>query len=511
MNLTGAHLVIPAAVVKELSGFKRERSERGKAALEVLKRLRALSERNNSDFGLSDEFLDDPNYESWTDYEIRPGQMLSISPAGYILQDDAYFQLKNADMDEQVILAVITIDWLVEMTDHFCSTDNGQSKNDCVERNVILLTKNNERAVLAGVYGVKTARFGYELPQPYTGRREVVVPKRLFEIFYESRGVSQEFFAKTLPNQPPLVANEFVIFSLEDASEYPRDFRPEEFQHVGRYDYGLGAIVGLKYIESFPVPVKNVGQAIYAEALMNPTIAAVICTGPAGSGKTFMSTVYGYAACQAGQFIGVTVVPCEASSRIGALPGGLNEKMDPEVQPFKNALRNYLLNEDSEYRRELKALRKFGASCKRSSRGDDSCEKKASSRSLKNRLEDHVELIWSNWFTNIPIENARGRDFAYEIALYDEFQDQNVAQADTLIKRIGQHGKIILTGDINQIHAPYLDAGNNGITYATRQLYDNSMVAQVCFTEEEVVRHPLVQAIAERQRAERIAQQRYDN
>ena len=122
-----------------------------------------------------------------------------------------------------------------------------------------------------------------------------------------------------------------------------------------------------------------------------------------------------------------------------------------------------------------------------------------------------MELIWSNWFTNIPIENARGRDFAYEIALYDEFQDQNVAQADTLIKRIGQHGKIILTGDINQIHAPYLDAGNNGITYATRQLYDNSMVAQVCFTEEEVVRHPLVQAIAERQRAERIAQQRYDN
>ena len=124
-------------------------------------------------------------------------------------------------------------------------------------------------------------------------------------------------------------------------------------------------------------------------------------------------------------------------------------------------------------------------------------------RSLKSRLKDHVDLIWDNWFSSVPIDSARGRDFSYEMAIYDEFQDQNAAQADTLIKRIGTEGKIILTGDIEQIHAPYLDRENNGLVYASRQLFDNPMVAQVHFTEDEVVRHPLVQEIAKRQKAEK--------
>ncbi len=107
---------------------------------------------------------------------------------------------------------------------------------------------------------------------------------------------------------------------------------------------------------------------------------------------------------------------------------------------------------------------------------------------------------------NIPIENARGLDFTKELAIYDEFQDQNPAQADTLIKRLGQDGKIVLTGDLEQIHAPYLDAFNNGLTYASQLLYNNPMVARVHFTEDEVIRHPLVRMIAERQKAQRIVE-----
>ena len=103
----------------------------------------------------------------------------------------------------------------------------------------------------------------------------------------------------------------------------------------------------------------------------------------------------------------------------------------------------------------------------------------------------------------IPIENARGRDFAYELAIYDEFQDQSVSQADTLIKRLGADGKIIITGDIDQIHAPYIDPSSSGLAYASRQLMNSPMVAQVCFTEEEVIRHPLVKMITQRQKAEK--------
>ena len=234
---------------------------------------------------------------------------------------------------------------------------------------------------------------------------------------------------------------------------------------------------------------------------MDPNFAAIICTGPAGCGKTFMATVYGYSACKNGDYIGVTVIPCESHSKIGALPGDLGEKMDPEIQPLKNALRNYLLISDSRLKKELETLRKYGADSKpkkgAESPDDDSCSGK---RSIKAKLADRVDLIWENWFSSIPIENARGRDFAYELAVYDEFQDQTISQADTLIKRLGDDGKIIITGDIEQIHAPYLDRTNNGLVYASRLLYNNPMVAQVCFTDEEVVRHPLVKIVATRQK-----------
>ena len=107
------------------------------------------------------------------------------------------------------------------------------------------------------------------------------------------------------------------------------------------------------------------------------------------------------------------------------------------------------------------------------------------------------------FFHNIPVEKAQGLSFSYELVLYDEFQDQNAKQADTLIKRLGTNGKIVITGDIKQVHAPYLDSSNNGLVYASQLLYDNPMVAQVHFTEEEVIRHPLVKLVAERQKASR--------
>ena len=215
-----------------------------------------------------------------------------------------------------------------------------------------------------------------------------------------------------------------------------------------------------------------------------------------------MATVYGYQACKVGRYIGVTVVPCASQSRIGALPGDLNEKMDPDVQPLKNALRNFLLKTDKASRAELKDLQLHGAKvpkpkCNPDTSDDDSEEDE---RSINQKLRDKVSAIWDAWFTNLPIENARGRDFSYEVAIYDEFQDQNATQADTLIKRLGTDGKIIITGDTEQIYAPYLDAGNNGLVYATQLLYDNPLVAQVHFTENEVVRHPLVKMVVERQK-----------
>ena len=68
-----------------------------------------------------------------------------------------------------------------------------------------------------------------------------------------------------------------------------------------------------------------------------------------------------------------------------------------------------------------------------------------------------------------------------------------------LIKRLGEDGKIVITGDIKQIHARYVNEVSNGITYATGLLYDQPMVARVSLLKDEVVRHPLIKIVAEKQ------------
>ena len=497
IDLEGAHLVIPDVVVRELSNFKKEKSERGRAAREALRRIRALIEKRDTNMACS-YGLENPIWIRGTN------QKLSILPVHCDFKESLPFNPSEDDMDGQIILAALsTIFKTIGIENDGTAEQQQILTAKCDE--VTLLTNDNGLAIRARECGIRTSRYGYKFPEPYTGRRDIVVPKDLLTEFFVEKRISRELFEETMPRETTLVANEFIVMRAE-GEEYLGACSQEPdpyYTYIGRYDAQEDAIVSLQYASDFPVRPRNPGQAIYAEALMNPDFAAVICTGPAGCGKTFMATIYGYNACRDGEFIGVTVIPCERQSKIGALPGDLDEKMDPDVQPLKNALRNYLLLSDSKFKKELENLRKYGAECKSTSKKcscDTQDDEAQSKRSIKSRLKDRVDLIWENWFSSIPIENARGRDFAYELAIYDEFQDQNISQADTLIKRLGADGKIILTGDVEQIHAPYLDRTNNGLVYASRLLRDNPMVAQVCFTEDEIIRHPLVKAIATRQK-----------
>ena len=492
IDLSKAHLVIPTAVIRELSSFKGEKSERGKAARLVLKRLRKIVEGEVCS-------MDDVYHLKAPIESSVEGQTISILPIHKRFKESLPFYPSEDDMDGQIILAALTIEFLNAGLEIDGSAKPGMVA-DLQPQSVVILTNDNGLAIRARERGILTSRYGYKYPEPYTGRRDVRVPDELFKEFLCARKIEREMFEAMMPDERRLVANEFIVMSPESGNYNICGFdlgNNPYFEHIGRYDVEEDAIVPLRYIKNFPLRARNAGQAIYAEALEDPNISAVICTGPAGSGKTVMATVYGYNACKEGSFIGVTAIPCESQSRIGALPGDLDEKMDPDVQPLKNSLRNYLMMEDNKIQKELESLRKNGASKK----GNGDSKEQSERGSIKAKLKDRVDLIWENWFSSIPIENARGRDFAYELAIYDEFQDQNVAQADTLIKRIGTNGKIIITGDIDQIHAPYLDQSNNGLVYAVRQLYDSEMVARVCFTDDEVIRHPLVKLIAQRQKA----------
>ena len=493
IDLSRAHIVIPTAVIRELSSFKKETNERGKAARVVLKRLRRLVE------GCSLKMM--ASYELEAGIEVK-NQIFSILPVHKNFKNSLPFSPSDDDMDGQIILATLAAEFISQGIPIDGTAGEEKAKTWESTGKIKLLTNDNGLAIRASRRGVATSRYGHKLPAPYTGRREIRVPDELLSYFIEEQSIERDIWEMYMNEKWDFVSNEFIV--MKSACDYLDNSQEDPlFRHIGRYDRQLDQIVGLEHLMEFPLSVTNAGQAIYAEALMNPKFSAVICTGPAGSGKTYMATIYGYYACKNGSYIGVTVVPCASQSRIGALPGDINDKMDPDVQPFKNALRNFLLKTDKVLKRELKDLKANGAMVPKPRTSGTNPDDEEDNRSIGQKLCDRVNAIWDGWFTNLPIETARGRDFSYELALYDEFQDQNITQADTLIKRLGMEGKIVITGDIYQVHAPYLDTDNNGIVYATQLLYDNPMVAKVQLKEEEVVRHPLVKTIAEKQKAEK--------
>lgn len=496
VDLAGAHRVLPSPVIRELSSFKKEHSDRGKAAREVLKNTRA-------------HFRDkvcgmESAYAMGATVELVDGGLLTVLPVHADFKSGLPFRPAEDDMDGQIILATIAVMQLVASREgpppagvSERDWSNSSSWQDLTRSDVILLTNDNGLAIRAMERGVRTCRYSCDLPKPYTGRREVTVPEDIFLEFYYERKLDRDVWEMYMPGEERLVANEFIVMSLADPRKYPSEMTPgydPYYRHIGRYDADEDKIIGLRYISDAPYQVRSDGQAMYTEVLLDPKIAAVICTGPAGSGKTYLPTVYGISACQAGKYADIVIVPCADLGKMGALPGSLNEKMSLDVGPFRNALRNYLLQEDPKMRREFERLQKNGVSPNTGVDDDDE-----ESPSFNDRLQSKIESLWRQFFRNIPVEKARGLDFLKELALYDEFQDQNPSQADMLIKRLGSDGKIVITGDTKQIHAPYLDESNNGIVYATTLLYDSPLVARVSLLRDEVERHELVRLVAERQ------------
>lgn len=501
IDFSGQHLVIPDVVRQELGKFKGESSARGEVASLLLKRFRWLTNNNLKSLGQA--------YSLEAARDIGNDTLLTFAPIHPDFRKALPFQPDENDKDGQIILTAIAVMHALNFKERMPGwaredfpdwKERGKYLNITTDR-VVILTNDNELASRAHDCGISTDTYGYNV-KTYTGRRDVTVPNDVFIHFWREGKIDLETWNGFVPGEEPFVANEFVIMTPENPEDkdLPLEFLCEEnnfFRHVGRYDAEERAIVRLKYVSEAPYRVKNDGQAILTEALLNPDISAVICTGPAGSGKTYLPTVYGLSSLARKVYGRIVVVPCSNTGNRGALPGDLNAKMALDTGPFRNAIRNYLKKDAPRYLSE-KARREAERVSKRAV---TDLLKEATSEDFEpvDQLDEMVENLWKRHFRNIPVESARGLDFSGDLVLYDEFQDQSPVQADMLIKRLGEGGKIVITGDIKQIHARYVNEVSNGISYATGLLYGLPMVARVSLLKDEVVRHLLVKIIAEKQ------------
>lgn len=200
-----------------------------------------------------------------------------------------------------------------------------------------------------------------------------------------------------------------------------------------------------------PVKPKTIGQKNYCSAIKQNTIT--IGVGPAGTGKTYLAVAMAVTSFRAHEVnrIILTRPAVEAGEKLGFLPGDLQSKVDPYLRPLYDALFDMLGAET--YQKYLE-------------RGN-------------------IEVA--------PLAYMRGRTLDDSFIILDEAQNTSPEQMKMFLTRLGFNSKMVITGDITQIDLP--SGCRSGLKDAVRILKNIDSIANISFTEKDVVRHKLVQDI----------------
>ncbi|MEM1106820.1 MAG: PhoH family protein [Pseudomonadota bacterium] len=205
------------------------------------------------------------------------------------------------------------------------------------------------------------------------------------------------------------------------------------------------------------VSAQTSGQAAYLAQLATPDHGLVFGVGPAGTGKTYLAVAAGTSALVQGTVdrLIVTRPAVEAGEKLGFLPGTLEEKVDPYMQPIWDSLRDFMRGDEIEKRMAGKA--------------------------------PTIEVA--------PLAFMRGRTLKKAFVVVDEAQNTSIAQMKMLLTRLGRGSRMVVTGDPGQVD---LARGQtSGLAHALGILDGMDGVAVSRLTPADVVRHALVSRIIE--------------
>ena len=504
LQITGKHFVIPTSVILELEEQKRQEGLDSFTSKDLLFRIRQLlvetdyqtDQKSNGNLISAIYFRQtDTLFSVFANVSDAELDLLGLAfGSGYLRQKNKYPQIQT---EHQEIRTAQLISAANQITKSLISFQEApvdgwtEDQYDTIQQKptVEILTCNNLVTILARANGIETRLFEFT-KRLYTGRRDIIVPPKFYNTFLDSKdGIDHQTWQEYFPDEPELVANEFISMTpnleLADLGISPAR---DQYAHIGRFDQKANKIVHLTHYKNFGIRLKNEGQAMYAEAISDPDISVVFVTGSAGTGKTFLSVLGAIKACALGKFLQATVVPCsiDVQRTLGFLPGDLDDKIGPNIAPIKNAIQNYIKLTNGKTSTTLENT-------------PNSCDKQRNLKDSQDTIRTESDKLYNKHFKSIPVEAARGLDFANMFVIYDEFQDQTPDQADMLLKRIAKDSKVIISGDIKQVHQHGLSKQNNGLSYAKQLCSGLPMVAQIELKDIEVVRSEFVQAIVARQ------------
>lgn len=296
----------------------------------------------------------------------------------------------------------------------------------------------------------------------YTGHAAITVPGEIIDELYNERQlplakldsylVTENLDGESTAFTPQ--TNQFLLLkSIEDESHTGLSRLLADTDH-------LIPIAGPRR-PVFGIMARNLEQTMALDLLLDDEIKLVTLMGAAGTGKTLMAVAAGMHKVFKDERYDKLLVarPIMPLGRdIGYLPGDKDEKMAMWMQPIFDNLA-YLL----------------------STRGSH-LGQHAESHTTEQRIK---QLIAGGNLVLEPLTYIRGRSIPHQFLVIDEVQNLTPHEVKTIVSRVGDGTKIVLTGDVNQIDNPYLDASSNGLSYLIERMKGQALTGHVTLSKTE--------------------------
>ena len=312
---------------------------------------------------------------------------------------------------------------------------------DNPDREIILVTKDTNMRLKSRSLGLSAEDYSRDsiedVSQVYTGSRLIEdVDSKEIDVLYASSGVDGGEINCLID---PMANENFIL-------------RNGQKSILATFDPFDNKVVRVDKPSSYGIKPRNAEQSFALHMLMDNRIQLVSLSGKAGTGKTLLALA---AALELRSeyrqiFLARPIVPL-SNRDLGFLPGDIQSKLDPYMQPlFDN----------------LSVIRhQFKSNDKRSIKID--------------------ELLEQNKLLITPLTYIRGRSLQKSFFIVDEAQNLTPHEVKTVITRAGEGTKVVFTGDIHQIDHPYLDKRSNGLTYLISRMKGQDVFAHITLEKGE--------------------------
>lgn len=310
------------------------------------------------------------------------------------------------------------------------------------EKSVALITKDINLRMKAKSLGIQAQDYETD---------KVANIDDLYKGITTLESLDNDLISKLYKNYDGIPVKEFTQIEKPRPHQY-FILKSDKSSALAHYNPVNDHINRVEKLSTFGIDPRNAEQTFSIDALTRKEIQLVALTGKAGTGKTLLALAAALHQRKSYKqiFLARPIVPL-ANRDLGYLPGDVQEKLDPYMQPLYDNL--------------TVIKHKFNLNSK--------------------EYQKIEEMLKEEKLVITPLAYIRGRSLSKIFFIVDEAQNLTPHEVKTIITRAGEGTKMIFTGDIEQIDSPYLDTGSNGLTYLTDKMRGQEIFAHVNLVKGE--------------------------